>query len=79
MIGYALEKVRIIVSAWQDDFVAALEAQGCSRKTIKDYRHDLANFERWFVKNNGQPLSPELITGVDVHPAPPFDLPDQFQ
>lgn len=56
----------VVLTDWRGEFISALEAQGCSRGTLRSYLQDVASFERWFEATNGQPFSPELITGVDL-------------
>jgi len=57
----------IVVSLdWLDAFAGQLESDGRSARTIQAYCQDVRAFAAWFVQVNGQALSPELITGVDL-------------
>lgn len=54
------------VPSWIDAFREYLQADGKSARTIEAYLQDLRMFAAWFEQQNGQPFSPELITGVDL-------------
>lgn len=58
--------VQLIDADWQDSFSVYLGAQGRSRNTIKAYLQDVNKFAAWFFVTNGEPLRPDLITGVDL-------------
>jgi site-specific recombinase XerD len=49
-----------------NDFFQYLESQDRSPLTVRGYRQDLAHFERWFVKTNGEACSLAAITPSDV-------------
>ena len=49
-----------------DAFFQYLESQDRSPLTVRGYRQDLAHFERWFVKTNGETCTLAAITPSDV-------------
>lgn len=51
---------------WLSAFASHLRQSGRSERTIRAYRQDVRSFASWFEKVNGQQLSPDLITGVDL-------------
>ena len=48
------------------DFAESLKAEDKAENTIKSYIRDLKHFARWFSQTNGEELSPEAITPIDV-------------
>jgi site-specific recombinase XerC len=55
-----------VSSSWLEAFAGHLRESGRSERTIRAYVQDVRSFASWFEKVNGQGLSPELITGVDL-------------
>jgi len=51
---------------WLEAFASHLRASGRSERTIRAYLQDVRSFAAWFEQVNGQELSPEEITGVDL-------------
>lgn len=65
----------VVVSIdWLPAFAGHLEATGCSARTIKSYLEDVRAFAAWFLVENGQPFSPDLLTGVDLRAYRQFAL-----
>lgn len=48
------------------DFLAELERRGSSPHTIRNYRHDLEVFARWFETSNGEAFAAAGMTPTDV-------------
>ncbi len=58
---------RVITTVdWRSDFAAWLAEDGRSANTISSYLSDAGRYSAWFEQINGQPFSPELLTGVDL-------------
>lgn len=51
---------------WSHAFADHLRAGGRSERTIQAYLTDVRSFASWFEGVNGQQLTPDLITGVDL-------------
>ena len=51
---------------WPEAFAGHLSGQGLSERTVQAYGQDVRSFATWFESENGQPFSPELLTGVDL-------------
>jgi site-specific recombinase XerD len=47
-------------------FIDYLYEQGRSPMTVKGYRTDIKMFARWFIKTNGETLSPSVVTPTDI-------------
>lgn len=55
-----------IATEWPDAFAGHLREGGRSERTIRAYLQDVRSFASWFEQVNGQQLTPDLITGVDL-------------
>jgi integrase/recombinase XerC len=51
---------------WLSAFASHLRQSGRSERTIRAYSQDVRSFAVWFESVNGEQLSPDLITGVDL-------------
>jgi integrase/recombinase XerC len=51
---------------WSEAFADHLRAGGRSERTIQAYIQDVRSFAAWFQQVNGQELTPDLITSVDL-------------
>lgn len=55
-----------VITDWRSEFSGWLEERGKSARTIAAYQQDIGRFEEWFAVVNQQPLTPDLVTGVDL-------------
>lgn len=51
---------------WSQAFGDHLRAGGRSERTVSSYLADVRSFASWFQSVNGEDLTPDLITGVDL-------------
>jgi len=49
-----------------DQFAAHLRAADRSEKTVVNYLADLRLFGRWFEQTNGEPMTPQAVTPIDL-------------
>ena len=49
-----------------DHFAAHLRAADKAEKTIANYLADLRIFARWFAQTNNEPLTPQVVTPIDL-------------
>ncbi len=61
-----LREMVVVRADWQAEFQSALEAEGLSGASVRNYLQDLRVFAGWFETVNGTGFSPELTTGVDL-------------
>ena len=48
------------------EFLAALQLEGASEKTLKSYGSDLKQFAHWFESTLGETFAPASITPTDI-------------
>ncbi len=73
-----LEQLVVTTVDWQSDWRAWLGKRGtASASTIGSYQCDLNVFAKWFEAENGQVLTPESITGVDLREFRRWSLEEQ--
>ena len=61
------QPIEFLVSVdWRGAFQGQLQATGRSARTVSAYLQDVRAFASWAEEVNGQPFTPDLLTGVDL-------------